>query len=176
MRYALGGQGELAAFVLDRKQSSSVAGSDLPTLDELTDRSGQTEHAEQVRNTRAILPHCVRDLKLSQAELVDEALVALRLFEWVQVGPLKILDERQRQHCPIVEVPHHGRNFGPTQPGHCPESSLACHELPLPASDLPHDDRLQEAARAYRGFQLRELGLGKRPAGLKAVWADIRQA
>jgi hypothetical protein len=55
---------------------------------------------------------------------------------------LQVLDEGERQHRPIIKVPHDSGNIGPSEPGHRSEPSLASYELQLPVSYLTHNDRL----------------------------------
>ena len=109
-------------------------------------------------------------------ELVDQALVALSFLEGVQIGALKILDESERQHGPVVEVPDDSWNLCPTEPGHRPEPSLAGDELPFPVADISHDDGLQEPTCPDGGLELDKLGLGESATRLKTVRSDIRQA
>ena len=54
---------------------------DMPTLDHPTDDGRESEHAQQICDRRPIFPYRVGDLLLREPELVDQALVALRLFE-----------------------------------------------------------------------------------------------
>jgi hypothetical protein len=50
---------------------------------------------------------------LREFELFDQALIAFRLFERIEIRALQILNESQRKHCSIVEIANDSWNFRP---------------------------------------------------------------
>jgi hypothetical protein len=73
----------------------------------------KAQEPQQVRDGRAIAPDHARDFTLRHAELVDEALVSLRLVDRREVVPLQVLDERERQQRLVVDLLDDGRHVGP---------------------------------------------------------------
>src|SRR6187431_2780730 len=103
----------------------------MSALNQLPHCGLQRQHAQQICDRCAIFPHGVSDMLLSQAELVDEPLVALRLLERVEVGTLQILDECEGEHRPVVEVADDGGDLRPAEPADRAQATLASDELPL---------------------------------------------
>ena len=80
--------------IVQSKECPCVPSTNRAALDHLLHLLWQREDAEKVGDRRAILPYCLSDLLLRQAKFIDQLAVAARLFNGVQVRPLKILDER----------------------------------------------------------------------------------
>ena len=76
---------ELAALILDGEQGAGMSRRDVPAFDKLAEAAGRPS-TQRIRDARSILSDGLGNLGLSQAEFVDQALVALRLFEGVQVA------------------------------------------------------------------------------------------
>src|ERR1041385_96168 len=102
---------------------------DLAILDHELDRVGQSQQAQQVRDRRSILSNRVGYLLLSEAELVEQTLIAARFFDRVEVGALQVLDEGKHEHCLLVEVPHDRLNVGPSKVGRGSETPFPRDEL-----------------------------------------------
>jgi len=86
-----------------------------------------------------------------QAELVDEALQALRLFQRIQVFALDVLDECHRGGRLVGHVAHQHRHA--VQPGQArrAKAPFAGNDFVLarvcPCAEAAHQDRLHDALR-----------------------------
>ena len=65
----------------------------------------ERQHAKEIRDSRAVLSYCISDLLLSESKFVGESLVALGLFDRIQIGSLEIFDQGERQKSALVDVP-----------------------------------------------------------------------
>ena len=63
--------------------------------DLLLNSCGEVEKAHRICNCCACLPRHVGDLLLGHAELVGEATVRLRRFNWGEVAALHVFDQRE---------------------------------------------------------------------------------
>ena len=110
------------------------------------------------------------------AELVDETLQALRLFQWIQVLALDVLDQRHRRGGFVRHVAHQHRHA--VQPGQArgAEAALAGDDLVAlrlraGARERPHEDRLHDALAADAFRQLVQRALVH--AGARLVLAGL---
>src|SRR6188472_3742527 len=103
----------------------------MSALNQLPHSGLQRQHSQQICDRRAVFSYDVGHLLLRQSELVDEPLVALGLLERVEIGALEILDERQGEHRPVVEVSDDGGDLGPAEPADRAQATLTSDELPL---------------------------------------------
>ena len=72
--------------------------------DEVAHLLRQLEQAQRVGHRRAVLADPLRQLLLRVAELVDEPLVGLGLFDRVEVLALQVLDERELVGLALLDV------------------------------------------------------------------------
>jgi hypothetical protein len=141
----------------------------MPSLYHIANGGRERKHAKQICDRGAILPDRVSYLLLRQPELVNEALIALRLLKGIEVGALEILDERKREHGPVVELMNDGGNLCPAQTSNGSQPPLSCDELPAPAWLRAHRNGLKEPIGLDRRFEFRKLGFRKGAARLKSV-------
>src|SRR5215475_6532563 len=115
----------------------------LPFLYQLLYLVRERQDAEEIRHCRPVLADRFGDLLLRQLKIVDQPAITASLFERVEVGALKILDEGQDEHGPVIEVPHDCGNLGPAQVRCRPQPTLACDELERVAAPA-YGDRLKQ--------------------------------
>ena len=89
---------------------------------------------------------------MGQMKLVDQAPISARLLERIQIRALEILDERENQHGPIVEIANDRRNLSPAEVGGGPHATLAGNQLEGVAV-AANADRLQQATRLKRRLE-----------------------
>ena len=106
-----------------------MAGGDLAFLEQATHAGRELQQAEGVGHGGAVLAHGVGDLLLRGAELLLEPLVALGLFDRIEVGALQILHERERERLAVVDDLHQGGDLRPTESGGGAVPSLTCDQL-----------------------------------------------
>ncbi len=70
------------------------------------------EKPQRVGDMAAALADHLPEVGLGMAVIVDELLVAHRLLDRIEIGPLDVLDDRQFQRRTVVDLPHDDRNFG----------------------------------------------------------------
>jgi hypothetical protein len=61
----------------------------------LLDACGEVKEAHRICNRCACLPRHAGDLFLGHAELVGEAAVSLRRFDWGEIAALHVFDQRE---------------------------------------------------------------------------------
>src|SRR5205085_3436327 len=72
----------------------------------------QFEQANRIRDRGAAATDFERDIFLSHSEFLSQSGIALRFFDWIQISPLKVLDQRKLEHFQIASRSHDDRNFG----------------------------------------------------------------
>src|SRR5690606_20144440 len=95
-----------------------------------------------------------------------------RLFDWVQVFPLKVLDDGDLEGLLVGKITHYRGNRRQARTLCCAKPTLACHDL-VTAVDRPDHDRLEDTAFGNRGGQLGYGGLVEVPAWLQ--WRGAKQ-
>ena len=85
---------------------------ELSILQQLRTAAGSCEHAQQIRDRRAVLPDQISDLVLSEREVTYQTRVTFCLFDRIQILALQILHEREGEHCSIVVVVDYGGDLG----------------------------------------------------------------
>src|SRR6185437_655198 len=141
---------------VEGEECASMAETQRRLFDHLLNRFRESENAKEVRDRRAIFRDRVGDLLLRELELVDEATVAARFVDRVQVGALEILDEGENEQGAIVEIANDRGDLGPAEVGRGAEAPLAGDELERVAASADGDG-LQQAAHLERGLELGEL-------------------
>ena len=101
----------------------------------------------------------------------------MRLFQRIQVFALNILDNRDFERSVVVQLPDQGRYDGQARLLRRPPAPLTGDDFIRVriAGRGPHQDRLQHALVADRGFELRDLGLGEVSARLVRIGMDELQ-
>ncbi len=98
-----------------------------PAISMVCTRLGQVQQAQQVAGGAARAAHGLRGLLVREAELADQALQALGLFQRVQVFALDVLDQRHGGGGLVGHVAHQHRHL-------CPgPASLAARKRRSPA-------------------------------------------
>ena len=108
-------------------------------------RGTQVQQTQGVGHGGAGLAHPLGALVLGHAVLLRQHPVALGLFDGVQILPLEVLDHGQLHGLAVVGLDDHGGHL--CQPGHPrrPPPPLAGDDLIIPALQLPHRQRLDDA-------------------------------
>src|SRR4051794_2338172 len=83
------------------------------------------------------------------AEIVDQAVIRLGLFDRVEILALDILDERDLESLGIAEFAYDDGHFVEPCTLRCSPASLASHDL-IALAMRPHDDRLDQPTRSDR--------------------------
>ena len=99
---------------------------------------------------------------MRQPEFRDEPRERERLFEWIQVLALDVLDERERDRVLVVHAAHdrgdvgNARDLGGAPAALAGDDLVALLLARLGRADGPHDDRLNDALGLDRIRQIRE--------------------
>jgi hypothetical protein len=101
-------------------------------------------------------------------------MVAFALFDRVEVGSLKVFDERQRENGLVIDLFDDRRDFLPSEPGRGAEATLACDQFESvfswPAS---YSYRLKQTTRSQTFLKLSHLLGVEFSPGLKWVSANL---
>ena len=145
-------------FLRQGEQGAGVAHAEQPLVDQLLDRLGQFQQAQQVADGDAGAADRLGHLHVGQLELVDQALQGHRLFQRVEVLALDVLDQRDRRRGLAVDVLDHRRDR--IQPGDLRRAPapLAGDQFEVTAL-AAHHDRLHHALGADGFRQFVESGL-----------------
>jgi len=112
----------------EAEQGAGVAFGDLARRQRFLHGGRCAEQANTVRDRRAILADALRHLLLRHAELGDERAVGECFLQWVEIGPLDILDQGEFEHLL--------RRGILDDDGHLPQPGAAgCLPAPLPGDD-----------------------------------------
>ena len=88
---------------------------------------------------------------MREAEVLDQALNALCLFQWVEVFALHVFDQRHCRSRLIIDLFDHHRHFGESGQLRCTEAALAGNDLVRHAvramGDGTHQQGLQQSLR-----------------------------
>ena len=163
--------GENLFLVAKRQQCAGMPERKFSAADHLPNGRRQREQAEHVRYRRPLSADRFTDLLLGERETRDQFLITLRFFNRVQVAPLEILDEREREHRLIVELANVHRNVAPTEFLDRPETPLTGHEFKS-GSARPDQKWLQQAICLNAGAEVIQLSRVEVLSGLQGVGRD----
>ena len=90
--------------ILRRDQRAGVAGRQRAVDQHVADHVRQLQQPQRVGDMAAALADHLAEVGLGIAVLVDQLLVALRLFDRVEVGALDVLDDREFERGAVVDV------------------------------------------------------------------------
>ena len=76
---------------------------------------GQLQQAQEVGGRRTRTTHRVGGLLMTQTEFIDETLDAGRLFQWVEIFPLDVFDQRHGQRGLVRNLAHQYRHLTDTR-------------------------------------------------------------
>jgi hypothetical protein len=110
---------------------------------------------------------------LREVKLGNQPTVPFGLFDGVEIGALQVLDKRQRQQVPIIELFYDRRYLRPPEARCGAKSPLASYQFEL-GTGGSNRDGLQEASRAKARLELRQVFLSKLAPRLKRVGANLR--
>ena len=103
-----------------------------------------------------MLAHTFGDLIVSHPELGRERVIGLCLLDRIEILALHVLDQRQLQHLPIVDLPDHRRDRLEPCEARCTQAAFACHELisvsPQAASWIFETSSVMNASRPYQAM------------------------
>src|SRR2546430_11478475 len=71
----------------------------------------EIEEPRRVRDRGATAPDSLRDLLLLHSKFLRQSRITLRFFDWVEISPLQVLDQRKLEHFQIACRPDNDRNF-----------------------------------------------------------------
>src|SRR3954453_2378112 len=146
-----------------REQRSCMAHLQFPLHQHLSHRDRQRKQPEQIRDGASGAANRVSRNLVGHTELVDQSPDAGRLFDWIQVLALDVLDQR---HCECSFITHFAYNDGDTlqtrQARRAP-APLTRDDLELPLSNRAREDRLDYALRLDRFSEQRN-----------GVWVHVR--
>src|SRR5262245_9360554 len=101
-------------------------------------------------------------------EIVEQATISAGLFDRVQVGALQVFDEREDEHCPVVELANDGGDFGPAKVGGGAQSPFAGDEF-VGVPGASKRDGLQETGCFQRRLELSQLVFVEGAPWLKGI-------
>ena len=145
------------------QQRPAVAGGQQPGVQHLAHFHRQIHQPQRVGDVAAAASDQLGNLFLGMREFVDQALIALGLFDRGQVLALDVFYQRDFERFLVVEVLDYNRNLG--QPG-----LLRGAPTPFAGDDLvavgriavaPDQNLLQDAVLAHLGHQLPQVLLVK---------------
>src|SRR5437762_4242944 len=74
-------------------------------------------------------------------------MVAFPLLDWIEICPLEILDQREREQRPVISLLDDGRDLFPAEVPCCTQTPLTGNELEaILAKSSSHSDGLKQAA------------------------------
>ena len=131
----------------------------------------QIEQPDRVRHRGAAPADLDGDILLAHAELAGQARIPLSFFNRVEIGPLKVLDQRDFKHFQIGRVTNDHRDLG--QPGFLgrPPAPLAGDEF-VASVGRTDDKRLNDAVLPNRIHQFLQGIAGKFFPRLKRARCD----
>ena len=88
-----------------------MAGGELALLQQQVYRVGKGQQPQGVGNGGAGLAHPLGHLLLGETVFAHEHLVAVGLFNRVQILPLEVLNEAELHHLAVVGLDDDGRDF-----------------------------------------------------------------
>ena len=152
--------GELCAALVGRngQNRTSVTGRDFFLIQHLLGVFGKVEQAQSVGNGRATLRNRARNFRLRAISTLHHALVAICLFNGIQIAALKVLDKRKLEHLHIVGLFNANGNLLQASKLRGLPTALTGNNL-VALSIFTNQDRLQKAVFFNRKSQLVELFL-----------------
>ena len=147
-----------------------MPGCDTAILKEVLERLLELEETQSVGHCGAVFAGAIGNVFLRKLEFGHQALKGARLLNWVEVFALDVLNQRNLERLRFGNVADDSRN--PRQ-----GSALGGAPAALPRNELvaslvaSHDQRLDDAIRAYRARQLLKRLFAKARARL--IWAGI---
>ena len=93
------------------------------------DRLGQAQKTDRVADVAARFTDRVAQRLVRQAEIQQQALVSLRLFNGIQVLSLQILDKSNHRRVAVVHISLHSGNFCQTRLRCSAKASFTRNEL-----------------------------------------------
>src|SRR4029077_15333973 len=155
-------------------QQARVPGRQLTRIDVGLHGVGQLQQPDRVADMRPALADDLRDLVLAVLEFVGERLIALRLFERVEVGALHVLDDGDFERLAIADLDEEHRHVVQARALRRAPAPFAGDDLVLidRAAHRAHQDRLNDAALADRRHKLLELGFREGAARVARIRFD----
>jgi len=151
-----------------------VARGELALLQKLAHRVGQVQEPGGVGNGGAGLAHPLGHLLLGHAVLVHEDLVAVGLFDGVQILPLEVLDEAQLHDLLVVGLDDHSRDLGKARQLGGPPAPLAGDDLVIAGGQPPDGEGLNDPVGADGVGQVGQSFLVETLPGLVQPRLDLR--
>ena len=146
----------------------------LTVLKQSSDRVRELQQSEHVRDGGSVLPDRFRDLQLGQPELVGKPVVAFSLFDGIEIGSLKVFNQRECQNGFVVDLLDDRRNLLPAELGCRAKSPLTGDQLESILSwSSPYRYWLEEATRAEAFLELTQLFGFKFLSWLERVPSDL---
>jgi hypothetical protein len=105
----------------------------------------QLEEAEGVCDGRPAFADPAGYLVMGKTEVLDQLLIGGRFIERVQVLALQVLDERLFQAGDVLDLTDEGGDRRETGTASCSVAAFSGDDLVLAGSDLPHENRLENA-------------------------------
>ena len=72
----------------------------------------QIEQANRICDRSPAAADFERNVLLSHSEFLSQTGIALRFFDWIQIGPLEVLDQRNLKYFQVARRPDDDWNFG----------------------------------------------------------------
>ena len=136
-------------FGAQPQQRARVSGRELLFLKEPTDRGGKLKQTKSVGDRRTVFANNVGDFLLGKQKFFDQSLVAVGLFDRIEIGPLKILNHCKGERSAIIGRANHSRDLSPAKSGCSPEATLTGDELvAVPVRRWPHRNGLEQSVHA----------------------------
>src|SRR5438552_9432432 len=104
----------------------------------------QIEQANRIGDGGPAAADLERNVLLSHSEFLGQARIALRLFDWIQIGPLEVLDQRKLEHFQIARRPDNDRDFGKSDFLRCAPASFTGNQF-VASVDAPDNQRLNDS-------------------------------
>ncbi len=103
------------------------------------------------------------------AMLGNQLLVAQRFFEWIKIGTLYVLDNREFKRRTIIDVPDDNRNFSKASELRCAPATFAGNNFKAVLLDCAHHDRLHDPVLPNGGCEILEFAFIKMTT--RIAWA-----
>ena len=119
----------------------------------------QIQQPQQVGHRGAGLADGLRDLLVGQLELVQQPVQGAGLLQWIEVGPLDVLDQADGDRGGLVDLADDHRDIGEPSLLGGPPAPFTGDDLVAVVAERPHHDGLDHALDGDRVRQLAQ-GVG----------------